>query len=124
MTKRVARLRIQRAAATTPGAILPRGTSAQDIASQADRAAVAGISVRTQGKLDFLAQQRPDLLAAVQSGQMAVDLAYRQARGQDSARLTPLEQIKKIWTAASNDQRREIARWLITAAQADYEART
>ena len=124
MSKQPGRRRIQHAAAVTSGEVLPRGKSDQDIRSQADRAIAAGISVRTQGKLDYLAQQQPELLAAVHSGQMSVDQAYRQARGKSHKKISLLERVKRIWTAASLQERREIARWVMAADQADQEAKT
>lgn len=116
---------IQQAAANTTGEVLPRGDVRHHATqSQAERAAVNGISTRTQGKLDHLARQRPDLLQQVARGDLSVDRAYRQVRGDSKKKASPLERIQRIWAQASPRQRLAIARWIIEANKRENEVKT
>jgi hypothetical protein len=47
--------------------------------TQAERAAKAGVSHRTQKKLDALARHAPSLFKQVQAGKKKVDAAYKEA---------------------------------------------
>jgi hypothetical protein len=77
-------LRVEAAAEATTGEVLPSGKVNQwsgilPNQAQRARAEAAGISVRTQRKLDRLAQVRPGLLAAVRAGRMSAHRAALEA---------------------------------------------
>lgn len=111
--KRSSRIRIQEAAKNTTGQVLPRGIpeTIGDVTSQPNRAEAHEISVRTQAKLDFLARYCPDLLNDVADGKISADRAYQVARGKTG--LTQrLEQIRRLWNAATPEQREQIQDWI------------
>jgi hypothetical protein len=79
-----AALRIETAAGATTGQVLASGKVNQWSGNLPDqtqraRARAAGISVRTQRKLDRLARDRPDLLAEVKAGRMSAHRAALEA---------------------------------------------
>jgi hypothetical protein len=84
-----AALRVEAAAEVTTGKVQRRGgdrrsekarsTGNVPIDPQANRAKAAGISVRTQRKLDRLAKVRPDLLAEVRTGRLSAHAAALKA---------------------------------------------
>jgi hypothetical protein len=79
-----AALRIEAAAGATTGEVLPSGKVNQwsgtlPSQTQRARAEAAGISVRTQRKLDRLARDRPDLLAEVRAGRLSAHRAALEA---------------------------------------------
>jgi hypothetical protein len=76
--------RVEAAAEATTGEVLPAHRPAEEsrkIAglSQPARAEAAGISERTQRKLDRLARERPDLLAEVKAGRLSAHAAAVEA---------------------------------------------
>lgn len=78
--------RIVFASKATTGEVLPRGNPAlfanrqfADLETQPERAAAAGVSERTQRKLDRLARERPELLERVQAGLLSVHRAAVEA---------------------------------------------
>jgi hypothetical protein len=79
------RERVIRAANATTGAALPEGRPEKlgnvPSSSRASRAAVNGVSDKTQGKLDRLAMDFKPLHEQVKSGELSVDRAYRMALG-------------------------------------------
>jgi hypothetical protein len=77
-----AALRVEAAAKATMGAVLPAHVHPDGQSShhrQTERASRAGISVRTQRKLDRLAKVRPDLLAEVRAGRLSAHRAALEA---------------------------------------------
>lgn len=123
--KRTSRTRIQKAAQSTTGEVLSRGgdhsgKSGRKIATQAERAAANGISVRTQAKLDHLARHCPEKLAAVAAGKISADQAYRAVRGNTSTRALTLaeriERLRRLLDSATPEQREQIVRWIETHA--------
>jgi hypothetical protein len=79
-----AALRVTAAAGTTTGEVLPSGKVNQwsgilPSQTQRARAEAAGISERTQRKLDRLARDRPDLLAEVRAGRLSAHRAALEA---------------------------------------------
>ncbi len=79
-----AALRIETAAGAATGQVLASGKVNQwpgnlPDQTQRARARAAGISVRTQRKLDRLARDRPDLLAEVKAGRMSAHRAALEA---------------------------------------------
>jgi hypothetical protein len=77
-----AALRIEAAAEATTGEVLPAHVHPDGQLShhrQTERASRAGISVRTQRKLDRLARVRPDLLTEVRAGRMSAHRAALEA---------------------------------------------
>lgn len=92
--------RVVLAAIGTDGNVLPHATnrhtlerniSALETGTQADRAEQAGISDRTQRKLDYLARNEPELMTAVRERTLSADAAYRMARGKPQMASVPLE---------------------------------
>ena len=73
-------------------------------------AAVTGISVRTQGKPDFLSNIHPALLEQARKKEVSVDRACRQARGMK--KLSPLERVKQLCGNATSTSRVAIAQWV------------
>ncbi len=119
--KRTSRTRIQKAARTTTGDVLSRGgdhssKSRQKIVSQAERAAANGISIRTQAKLDYLARYYPEKLAAVATGKISAERAYREVRGQAEGKtLTAkerIERLRRLLETATPEQRSQILQWI------------
>ncbi len=110
--KRTSRTRIQKAARTTTGDVLSRGgdhssKSRQKIVSQAERAAANGISIRTQAKLDYLARYYPEKLAAVATGKISAERAYREVRGQAEGK-----RLRRLLETATPEQRSHILQWI------------
>jgi hypothetical protein len=76
--------RVGAAARATTGAVLPAHRPREESRHVADlsqpaRAKAAGVSVRTQRKLDRLARERPDLLAEVRAGRLSAHRAAIEA---------------------------------------------
>jgi hypothetical protein len=102
--------RIAEAAQATTGEVLPADGSihpgnARQFAdhSQGTRAAAAGVSVRTQRKLDHLANVRPDLLEEVRARRLSAHGAAREAgivKDPD-----PFRELKRWWGRASDHDR-------------------
>jgi len=118
MSKTPSKIRnlIQNAAEATSRENL--GVAADPSAPLNDRATAAGISRRTQSKLDYLARRRrTDLLEQIQAGTISVDRAYRLAGGAGPKK-TLLEQVQRLWQKATPEQRREIAAWIQTQSPA------
>lgn len=108
---------IQQAARDTP-----EGVEADDGRTQAERAVAHGISVRTQGKLDFLWRERPDLLRQVAEGEMSAHEAYLTARGDQSPRRSsPVTGLKRLWNQASTNERLAIANWILSRSDLNLE---
>jgi hypothetical protein len=97
-----------RAAQATTGDVLPSGKVNQwsgnlPEQTQPARAAAAGVSVRTQRKLDRLANVRPDLLEEVRAGRLSAHAAAREAgiiKPPD-----PFREMKRWWGRASDHDR-------------------
>jgi hypothetical protein len=71
--------------------------------SQAQRAKENGVSLRTQKRLDHLANNDPDLLLEVQKGALSPHAAYQRAKKKTPA--TPLSELHRAWRKASNEER-------------------
>ncbi len=76
--------RMRNAAEVTTGAVLPRNRPLWEVdnlstSPQKERAAISGVGVVTQKKLDRLARDRPDLLARVRSGELSANAASIEA---------------------------------------------
>jgi len=78
--------------------------------TQSDRAKENGVSRRTQIKLDALAKDRPDLLDRVCAGELSVNRAAIEAG--IVKRPTPLDELKRAWTRASEVERGEFLSWI------------
>jgi hypothetical protein len=102
-----AALRIEAAAGATTGAVLPGGKVNQwsgilPDQTQRARAEAAGISERTQRKLDRLARVRPDLLEKVRAGRMSAHRAALEAgivKATGDARASPAAPDRPPWQA-------------------------
>jgi hypothetical protein len=100
--------RIVAAAERTTGEVLPSHRPAAESRqvsdlSQPARAAEAGVSERTQRKLDALAHRRPDLLDEVKAGRRSAHAASLEA---GIVKLPdPYKQLCRWWAAASEEQR-------------------
>lgn len=73
--------------------------------SQEERAQQAGISRRTQIKLDRLARERPDLLEEVKAGRLSAHGAAIEAGIVKVP--TTLEKLRKLWSKATDEERAE-----------------
>lgn len=107
-----ARARVETAARRTTGEVLPSHRPSKDerrqIADlptpQTDRAAAAGVSERTQRKLDALARRAPALLDRVRSGDMSAHAAAVEA-GIVKVR-TPQQIILREWAKLTTAEQR------------------
>jgi hypothetical protein len=80
-----------------------RTDTSENCRSQQERADRAGVSVRTQRKLDHLANVRPDLLGEVRGGRLSAHAAAREAgivKDPD-----PFRELKRWWGRASDHDR-------------------
>jgi hypothetical protein len=73
------------------------------VSTQLERARENGIGRDSQRKLDYLAGHNPSLLQEVQMGRIAIDKAYKIARGIKAE--TPLATLHRIWRQVSPDDR-------------------
>jgi hypothetical protein len=116
------------AANATKGEVLGRGRQAAAAAadvngqiahldSQADRAQQAGVSQRTQRKLDALARRAPALLAEVRAGRLSAHRACVEAGIVTEP--TPLERLRRLWVKATPAERARFRRWIDSAEAAD-----
>ena len=105
---------VRQAALKTTGEVVPRGSglvgSIEASQTQTARTAVTGISVRTQGKPDFLSNIHPALLEQVRKKELSVDQAYRQTQGRK--KLPPPERVKQLCGNATSTSRVAIAQWV------------
>lgn len=108
-----ARKRVQAAAVKTTGKVLPKGGDQKSEAKSTDnlsvdrqehRAVTNGVGVVTQRKLDALARRAPELLAAVQRGEMSTHAAAK-AAGIVKEKST-VEKLNALWAKATIEERR------------------
>jgi hypothetical protein len=78
--------------------------------TQAERAQTNGISLRSQKKVDYLKDQRADLLAAVQAGTLSIDKAYRLASGKLPE--TPVDAATRALARLTEAEQRQVVRAL------------
>lgn len=102
--------RVQAAAVKTTGKVLPSDGSVNQWVgklpahlTQDARAEAAGVSTRTQKKLDALARRAPELLAAVREGRMTAHAAAK-AAGIVKEKST-VEKLSALWAKATIEER-------------------
>lgn len=85
--------------------------------TQQERAQQNGVSHYTQKKLDYLAGNAEDLLAAVQAGTLSAHRAYQLAKGKPLE--TPLATLHRAWRKVSPEDRRRFLTEILTSAERD-----
>ena len=92
------------------GTVHPGNASQFTNHTQASRAGAAGVSKRTQEKLDALARRAPDLMARVRAGEMTTHRACIEAGIVKVP--TPLDATKKMVRRLTPEDRIALVQWL------------